>query len=71
MGRPPNNKEQRIPAVLITVVTLIALTSPLMQWWSSTESRWFTLYLLWGGIILFIALLNTPHSNSGPGDTTD
>ncbi|MBT7308441.1 MAG: hypothetical protein HN842_09505 [Gammaproteobacteria bacterium] len=53
-------KEQRLPAILVTVVCLIALTSPLMQWWSSMDSPWYTLYLLWGGVILFIALINSP-----------
>lgn len=58
-------QERGISALLVTLLSLILIASPLLQWWGSSESPWYTPYLLWGGMILLIATLNAQWNRHG------
>jgi len=58
MHNGPNSKDHPLPAILVAALALLMIASPLVQWWSSSESPWYTPYLLWSGVIILIALLN-------------
>ncbi len=61
--RSNNSAQGRgISALLVTLLSLLLIASPLLQWWGNSESLWYTPYLLWGGVILLIAALNIHRS---------
>ncbi len=58
MRSPLPPQQQGFSALLIILLALVMIASPLLQWWSGSGSPWYIPYLLWGGIIALIAVLN-------------
>ncbi|MCB1733631.1 MAG: UTP--glucose-1-phosphate uridylyltransferase [Gammaproteobacteria bacterium] len=50
----PNFHYDRV--VLVLLATLLALSTPVVAWWSRDGSAWYLPYLIWLGIIAMIAL---------------
>ncbi|MBT3309442.1 MAG: hypothetical protein HOL04_04180 [Gammaproteobacteria bacterium] len=55
---PTPTRDSSLSSILVALLALILIASPLLQWWSSSESPWYTPYLLWAGLIMLIAALN-------------
>jgi len=51
---PPPTTENRITeiTIIIVLIALLPLLPPLLRLWTSSDSAWFTPYLVWFGIIL-------------------
>ncbi len=51
-------RSQQLSALLATLLALLLLSSPLLQWWGGNLSPWYTPYLVWMGIIALTASLH-------------
>ena len=54
---PPDRQIDRTLALGLLI--LLLLSTPVMMWWTSPGSLWHLPYLLWLGIILAIAWVNS------------
>ena len=43
--------------ILLFLFALFLLLSPIINWWAADTSPWYAPYLIWGGLILLIWLL--------------
>ncbi len=43
--------------ILLFLLALFLLLSPIVQWWASDNSPWYSPYLIWAGLIALTWLL--------------
>lgn len=43
--------------VWLLILAVLLLSPPFLQIWFSAEAPWYTIFLVWGGVIVLAALL--------------
>ncbi len=66
MRNDSTTREHSLSSLLITLLALVMIASPLLQWWGQEDSPWYLPYLLWGSMITLIVLLQRRHNHGGP-----
>lgn len=63
MSQSFDTERWREAVVLLLVIAVFLLASPFLRWWATAERPWYLVYLVWGGIVLLIYLLQrrNPH----------
>jgi hypothetical protein len=60
--RPPRDRSSYLDrSLLLFLFALFLLVSPVKAWWASVDIPWYTLYLLWGGVIALAYVLQCRH----------
>jgi hypothetical protein len=47
----------RDAVIFILLLALLLMASPMLVWWATPERPWYLPYLIWGGVILLVYLI--------------
>ena len=47
----------RDAVIFILLLALFLVVSPMLTWWATPERPWYLPYLVWGGIVLLVYLV--------------
>ncbi|MCU7814206.1 MAG: UTP--glucose-1-phosphate uridylyltransferase [Candidatus Thiodiazotropha sp. (ex Rostrolucina anterorostrata)] len=61
MREPPPPDRQVDRTLALGLLILLLFSTPIMIWWTSAGSPWYLLYIIWLGVIFFIAWINLRH----------
>ena len=57
MPSPNASRRALDRTVLVLIAALLVFASPFTRWWAQGDPPWYLPYLLWGGVLLLIYLL--------------
>ncbi|MCP5419225.1 MAG: hypothetical protein H6970_01715 [Gammaproteobacteria bacterium] len=65
MRQSPNHAQRRDAVLLLLIFAAFMLASPFFRWLATSDRPWYLPYLVWGGIIVFIFLIQRHYPHDG------